>query len=256
MQHTAVNPVTTFWAPLNSWKFIRSYIIALNPFCCHCGRCSYVSYIRFLTCSSPAESCRPLYVSIAMAEKKITLDEEAISEILVADTTLNQVLRLAILKTILKRRKKKRINNNTTTTTTTTNSKPQQKSKHRLQRVVDYQPGTASRKEHKYSSFCRSSERCEKSEAPHINKDSSPLSVLMFFTEIFHLLVEQTNMYYQQQLDRQARPSRQLPDITVPDMMTFVALALQMGHKLKDTLHDYQSRLRQLHNPFYGKTMP
>jgi hypothetical protein len=36
-----------------------------------------------------------------------------------------------------------------------------------------------------------------KSEAPHINKNSSPLSVLMFFTEIFHLLVEQTNVYYQ-----------------------------------------------------------
>jgi hypothetical protein len=34
----------------------------------------------------------------------------------------------------------------------------------------------------------------KKSEAPHINKDSSPLSMLMlFFTEIFHLLVEQTH---------------------------------------------------------------
>ena len=38
-------------------------------------------------------------------------------------------------------------------------------------------------------------------------------------------------------------------------MMTFVALALQMGHELKDTLHDYWLRLRQLHNPFYGETM-
>jgi len=85
----------------------------------------------------------------------------------------------------------------------------------------------------------------KKSEAPHNNKDSSPLSVLMlFFTYIFHLLVEQTNMYYQQQLDRQARPSRQLPDITLLDMMTFIALALQMGHELKDTLHDYWSRLK------------
>jgi len=37
--------------------------------------------------------------------------------------------------------------------------------------------------------------------------------------------------------------------------MTFVALAQQMGHELKDTLHDYWSRLRQLHNPFYGETM-
>jgi len=96
----------------------------------------------------------------------------------------------------------------------------------------------------------------KRSEAPHINKDSSPLSVLMlFFAEIFHLLVEQTNVYYQQHLDGQARPSCQLPDITLPDSMTFVALALQMGHELKDTLHDYWSRLRQLHTPFYGETM-
>jgi len=35
----------------------------------------------------------------------------------------------------------------------------------------------------------------KKSEAPHINKDSLPLSVLLlFFTEIFHLLVEQTSI--------------------------------------------------------------
>jgi len=96
----------------------------------------------------------------------------------------------------------------------------------------------------------------KKSEAPHINKDSSPLSVLiLFFTEIFHLLVEQTNVYYQQCLDRQARPSRQLPDITLPDMMTFIALALQMGNELKDTLHDYWSRLRQLHTLFYSETV-
>ena len=95
-----------------------------------------------------------------------------------------------------------------------------------------------------------------KSEASHINKDSSPLAVLMlFFAEIFQLLVEQTNMYYQQYLDRQAEPSRQLPDITLQDMMTFIALALQMGHDVKDTLHDYWSRLKQLHTPFYGETM-
>ena len=65
------------------------------------------------------------------------------------------------------------------------NKKPQQKSNHRLQQMEDYQPGDHL-KEHKYSSFCRSSKRCEKSEAPHINKDSSSLSVLMmFFIEIF-----------------------------------------------------------------------
>ena len=41
----------------------------------------------------------------------------------------------------------------------------------------------------------------KKSKAPHINKDSSPLSVLMFFTEIFHLLVQQSNLCYEQFLD-------------------------------------------------------
>jgi hypothetical protein len=81
-----------------------------------------------------------------------------------------------------------------------------------------------------------------KSEAPHINKDSSPLPVLkLFFTENFHLLVEQTNVYYQQHLDRQAGPSRHLPDIMLLGMLTFDAL--QMGHALKDKLHDYWSRL-------------
>jgi len=96
----------------------------------------------------------------------------------------------------------------------------------------------------------------KKSEAPHVNKDSSPLSVLMlFFTEIFHLLVEQTHLYYEQFLDRQAGPNRRLPDITLTEMMTFIALALQMGHVLKDTLHDYWSRLRQTRTPFFGETM-
>ena len=56
--------------------------------------------------------------------------------------------------------------------------------------------------------YVGSAKGVKKSETPHINKDSSPLSVLMFFTEIFHLLVEQTNVYYQQHLDRQAGPSR------------------------------------------------
>jgi len=56
--------------------------------------------------------------------------------------------------------------------------------------------------------------------------------LILFFTEIFHLLFEQTNVYYQQYLDRQARPSPRLPDITLPEMVTFVALALQMGHEL------------------------
>jgi len=37
--------------------------------------------------------------------------------------------------------------------------------------------------------------------------------------------------------------------------MTFTALALQMGHIVKDILHDYWSRLKQMHTLFYGETM-
>jgi hypothetical protein len=78
---------------------------------------------------------------------------------------------------------------------------------------------------------------------------------MLFFAHIFYLLVEQMNLYYQRHLDKQAGHSRQLPDIMMPDMMTFIALALQMGHDLKDILCDYWSRLRQLHTPFYRETM-
>jgi hypothetical protein len=68
----------------------------------------------------------------------------------------------------------------------------------------------------------------ENSAASHTNKDSMPLSVLMFFTENFYLLFEKTNVSYQQHLDRQAGPSHQLPD-----KLTFVPLVLQMGRKMK-----------------------
>ena len=60
---------------------------------------------------------------------------------------------------------------------------------------------------------------------------------MLLFTETFHLLVEQTNLYFQEHLDGQAGPSRLLLDITLSDMVTFVVLALQMGHELQDTLY-------------------
>ena len=83
-----------------------------------------------------ADSCRCRF---QWPGKKIKLDEQVVSEILVADATLNQVLRLAILKSLLRRKKKKGTNNNNNNNNN--NSKPQQKLKHRLQQVADYQPG-------------------------------------------------------------------------------------------------------------------
>ena len=65
--------------------------------------------------------------------KKLNSTNKSSVKFWLLTSTLNQVLRLAIYKSLLRRRKKKGTNNN--------NSKPQQESKHRLQRVVDYQPG-------------------------------------------------------------------------------------------------------------------
>jgi len=192
-------------------------------------------------------------MSIAMAGKKITLDEEGISEILFADSDSESGSEASDFEGDFEE------------------DEEEEDHQHQLQLQ---QQASADIKTQAATSgglptwgppqgrntnihpFVGRAKGVKKSEAPHNIKDSSPLSVLMLlFTEIFHLQVEQTNICYQQHLDRQAGPSRQLPDITVPEMMTFVALALQMGHELKDTLHDYWSRLRQLHNLFYGETM-
>jgi len=42
MQYTTINLLKTSWAPSNSWTFICSYIVALDLFCCHCRRRSYL----------------------------------------------------------------------------------------------------------------------------------------------------------------------------------------------------------------------
>ena len=149
-----------------------------------------------------------------------------------------------MLKTILWK-KKNNNKNKTTTITTTSLSRSQTTGCNKWQRITNL--GTALMKGHKYSSFCQSSKRCEEKWGfTHQQRQLTPVCVDAIFTEILHLLAEQTNVYYQQHLDRQAGPSSQLPDITLPDMMTFIALALQMGHPLNNTLHGYWSRLRLL----------
>jgi len=99
-----------------------------------------------------------------------------------------------ILKTIW-RRKKKWINNNNN------NSKPQQKSKQAATSGGLPTWGPPQGRNTNIHPFVSPAKGVKKSEVSHTNKDSSPLSVLtLFFTEIFYLLVEQTNMYYQQTL--------------------------------------------------------
>jgi len=190
-----------------------------------------------------------------MATKKLKLDEEAITKILVADSDSEsgaEVSNVVEEEEEEEDKQQEEEEQQQILQQASAQDKPQAATSGR-----GLSPwGPPQGRNTNVHSFVGPAKGVKKSEPPHINKDSSPLSVLMlFFTDFFYLLVEQTNLYYEQFLDQQAGPSRQLPDIMLPDMMTFIALALQMGHVLKDTLHDYWSRLRQTRTLFFVETM-
>jgi hypothetical protein len=91
------------------------------------------------------------------------------------------------------------------------------------------------------------------SEAVHITKESTPISVLLlFFAEIITLLVVETNRYYLQNSDDRPSPQR---EVTEAEMFAFLALTLQMGHTIQHRLRNYWTKVEQLHFPFYGQTM-
>ena len=172
-----------------------------------------------------------------MATKKLKLEEEAISEILVADTDSESGAEVSNVEEEFEEEDEQQ-QQLLLLPQASAEDEPQSATSGR--RLPPWGPPQG--RNTNVHPFVGPAKGMKKSEAPHINKDSLPLSVLMlFFTEIFHLLVEQTNLYYEQFLDQQAGPGRRLPDITLPDMMTFIVLALQMGHDLKGTLHDYWS---------------
>ena len=94
------------------------------------------------------------------------------------------------------------------------------------------------------------------SEAAHITRESTPLSVLLlFFAEIITLLVVETNRYYHKYLDNNDEGLPPQRDVTEGEMFVFLALTLQMGHTIQDRLEDYWTKLKQLCCPFYGQTM-
>jgi hypothetical protein len=76
----------------------------------------------------------------------------------------------------------------------------------------------------------------KKSEAPHINKDLSPLCVfvLCFASIIDLLLVTETNRHYHQYLDRRYKTPNPWSDILKPEMFLFLAIMVQMGHDVHD----------------------
>jgi len=58
MQKTAADLLKTSWAPSNSWNFYTSHIVALDLFCCHSSRHSYLSDTGLL------QLCRVMHRSV------------------------------------------------------------------------------------------------------------------------------------------------------------------------------------------------
>jgi hypothetical protein len=129
-----------------------------------------------------------------------------------------------------------------------------------IEKEDEYGPGPSGKKWGSKSSklsplkFTGKPRGVREEETPSINKDSTPFSFLMlYFAAIVPLLVEQTNLYYKQYFDRQdddGASSSPLPDVTLAEMYLFLALIVQMGHDIRDTLKDYWSTLEQFHTPF------
>jgi len=156
-------------------------------------------------------------LALGVATKKLKLDEEAITEILVADSDSESG---AEVSDVEEEEQQEQEQQQQILQQASAQDKPQAATS-----GGGLSPwGLPQGRNTNVHSFVGPAKGVKKSEPPHINKDSSPLSVLiMFFTDIFHLLVEQTNLYYEKFLDQQARPSCRLPDITLSDMISFIA---------------------------------
>jgi hypothetical protein len=67
--------------------------------------------------------------------------------------------------------------------------------------------------------------------------------------------VEETNRYYQHYLATLEDGPTPLPDITGSEMFLLLAIIVQMGHDIRDSLEDYLSTIEQLIASFYGITV-
>jgi len=134
--------------------------------------------------------------------------------------TWYQVLRLAMLETIL--RKKKNNNNN---------CKLQHRLNHRLQCMVDYQLGDCLKEGTQIFILLLAQRKVWQKVSLHTStKTAHHCLCWCCFSQKFFICKWNRPMYTTNNtVDRQAWCSRWLPDITLLDMMTFVALALQMA---------------------------
>jgi len=87
-----------------------------------------------------------------------------------------------------------------------------------------------------------------------IHKDSSPLFFynIVFFR--YFSAADGTDKLIFSNVLIQKVARRCLPNITVPDIITFLVSVLQMRHVLQDKLQDHWSRLEQFYITFYNNT--
>lgn len=98
-----------------------------------------------------------------------------------------------------------------------------------------------------------------KNAAPNISADSSPLNIfILFFEEIFRIILLESNKYYEQYYDNRNTPGPSTPHvkITLDELYTFFALVIQMGHDMRDALRDYWRKEEQYYTPFYHNILP
>ena len=97
-----------------------------------------------------------------------------------------------------------------------------------------------------------------KTAAPNITTDSSPFSIfILFFLQIFQILLQESNRYFHQYMATQDTPGPSVlsPDITMEELYKFLAIIIQMGHDQRDSMKDYWSREEQYYTPFFHNTM-
>lgn len=95
-------------------------------------------------------------------------------------------------------------------------------------------------------------------EAPQVNKNSTPITLfLIFFMEVFWLLVADTNKYCKQYLATLHSDSGcwSLLHITVQMVYAILYIIWQMVHDVRDTLKHYWPNLEQFYMPIYSNTV-
>jgi hypothetical protein len=85
---------------------------------------------------------------------------------------------------------------------------------------------TYSRVENNIHDFVGPPRGLKKIEAPHINKDSSPLALLTLIYRYFSVADGSDSLILSMVLRQTSQNQRSSPDITLLDLMTFLAVAL------------------------------